>query len=120
MPLCIHSFYFISEEKLSTSLGHCLISFENPPGFFKQNSSHVYLMLPWLSNYQFHAFTVFPSTEPNLYSICFIHKCGDCIGKLIGLITTPTTHKPYFVVPFLSPKMLLKASRFLFPASLLA
>jgi len=80
----------------------CLISFENPPGFGKQNSAYVYLMLPWLSKYQFHAFTVFPSATPNHSSIC-IHKCGDWTEKLMKTITTPT-HKPAFVVgPFLSP-----------------
>ena len=80
----------------------CLISFENPPGFGKQNCGYVYLMLPWLSKYQFHAFSVFPSNKPNQSSIC-IHKCGDWTGKLMNAITTPT-HKPSFVVgPFLSP-----------------
>lgn len=80
----------------------CIISFENPPGFGKQNSAYVYLMLPWLSKQQFHAFTVFPCTKPNHSSIC-IHKCGDWTGKLMKTITTPT-HKPAFVVgPFLSP-----------------
>ena len=34
----------------------CIVSFENPPGFGRQNSAYVYLMLPWLSKYQFHAF----------------------------------------------------------------
>lgn len=80
----------------------CIISFENPTGFGKQNSAYVYLMLPWLSKYQFHAFTVFPCTKPNHSSIC-IHKCGDWTEKLMKTITTPT-HKPAFVVgPFLSP-----------------
>lgn len=80
----------------------CIISFENPPGFGKQNSAYVYLMLPWLSKYQFHAFTVFPHTKPNHSSIC-ISKCGDWTEALMKQITTPI-HKPAFVVgPFLSP-----------------
>jgi hypothetical protein len=80
----------------------CIISFENPPGFGKQNSAYVYLMLPWLSKSQFHAFTVFPGTKKDHSSIC-IHKCGDWTGKLMKAITTPS-HKPAFVVgPFLSP-----------------
>jgi len=80
----------------------CLISFANPPGFGRQNSAYVYLMLPWLSRYQFHAFTVFPDIKANHSSIC-IHKCGDWTQKLMKTITTPT-HKPAFVVgPFLSP-----------------
>jgi hypothetical protein len=80
----------------------CLITFKNPPGFGEQNAAYTYLMLPWLSKYQFHAFTVFPSTTPNHSSIC-IHKCGDWTQKLMKTISTPT-HKPAFVVgPFLSP-----------------
>mmetsp|Transcript_27925 Transcript_27925/g.59335 ORF Transcript_27925/g.59335 Transcript_27925/m.59335 type:complete len:169 (+) Transcript_27925:361-867(+) len=80
----------------------CIISFENPPGFFKQNSAFAYLMLSWLSKLQFRAFSVFPCTKPNHSSIC-IHKCDDWTEKLMKQITT-STHKPAFVVsPFLSP-----------------
>lgn len=80
----------------------CLIEFENPAGFGKQNSAYVYLMLPWISKTQFHAFTVFPGNKPNHSSIC-IHKCGDWTGKLMKQISIPA-HKPAFVVgPFLSP-----------------
>ncbi|KAL9183809.1 hypothetical protein ACHAXT_004665 [Thalassiosira profunda] len=80
----------------------CLISFENPPGFGRQNSAYVYLMLPWLSRGQFHAFSVFPGKNPNHSSIC-ITKCGDWTGKLMKAVPAPC-HKPAFVVgPFLSP-----------------
>jgi len=80
----------------------CLIEFENPAGFGKQNSAYVYLMLPWISKTQFHAFTVFPAQKPNHSSIC-IHKCGDWTGELMKQISIPA-HKPAFVVgPFLSP-----------------
>ncbi len=80
----------------------CLIEFENPAGFGKQNSAYVYLMLPWISKYQFHAFTVFPGNKPNHSSIC-IHKCGDWTGELMKQISIPA-HKPAFVCgPFLSP-----------------
>ena len=80
----------------------CLITFKNPTSFGEQNAAYTYLMLPWLSKYQFHAFTVFPSTIPNHSSIC-IDACGDWTKKLMKTISTPT-HKPAFVVgPFLSP-----------------
>ena len=80
----------------------CIISFENPPGFGKQNSAYVYLMLPWISKYEFHAFTVFPCSKPNHSSIC-IHACGGWTGKLMEAISTPTD-KPAFVIgPYLSP-----------------
>lgn len=93
----IESAYF---ERLGDT--SCIISFKNPPGFGTQNSAYVYLMLPWLSKYQFHAFTVFPGTRPNSSSIC-IHKCGDWTQELMKKITAPT-HKAAFVVgPFLSP-----------------
>jgi ferric-chelate reductase len=88
-------------ERLSDTC--CIISsFENPPGYGKQNSAYMYLMLPWLSRYQFHAFTVFPSNKPNHSSIC-ISKCGNWTQSLIKEISTPT-HKPAFIMgPFLSP-----------------
>lgn len=93
----IESAYF---ERLGMT--SCIVSFENPPGFGKQNSAYVYIMLPWLSKYQFHAFTVFPCTKPNHSSVC-IHKCGDWTTMLMEKISTPT-HKPAFVIgPYLSP-----------------
>jgi len=80
----------------------CLIEFENPAGFGKQNSAYIYLMLPWISKFQYHAFTIFPSSKPNHSSIC-IYNSGDWTGKLLKNITVPA-HKPAFVVgPFLSP-----------------
>jgi hypothetical protein len=93
-------------ERLSDNI--CTITFENPPGFGKQNSAYVYLMLPWISRYQFHAFTVFPGNTPNTSCIC-INKCGDWTEALMKEISTPT-HKPAFVMgpnlsPFSSPAM---------------
>ena len=80
----------------------CIVSFENPPGFGRQNAAYAYLMLPWLSRSQFHAFTVFPCTKPGHYSMC-IYNSGDWTEQLIQTIATPT-HKPAFLVgPFVSP-----------------
>ena len=80
----------------------CIVEFENPSGFGKQNSAYVYLMLPWVNKYQYHAFTVFPSSKPN-HSTCCIYKTGDWTGELLKNITVPA-HKPAFVVgPYLSP-----------------
>ncbi|KAL7550022.1 hypothetical protein ACHAWF_015458 [Thalassiosira exigua] len=78
------------------------ITFENPKGFERQNSAYVYLMLPWLSKYQFHPFSVYPSQKPNHSQLC-ISKSGGWTGDLMAEITTPF-HKPAFIVgPFLSP-----------------
>ena len=113
IPLCVYATDKLIEGLFKTHLvesAHfqrlgdtsCLISFKNPSGFGKQNSAYVYLMLPWLSKYQFHAFTVFPSFKPNHSSVC-IDMAGDWTQQVMNAITTPT-HKPAFVVgPFLSP-----------------
>lgn len=68
-------------ERLGDS--SCVISFETPQSFGNQNSAYVYLMLPWLSKYQFHVFSVYPCTEPNHTQLC-ISKTGD--GKRSLLI----------------------------------
>ena len=79
-----------------------LVSFENPQGFGRQNSAYIYLMLPWLSTCQFHAFTVIPSAKANHSSIV-INEAGDWTRQLMQAVTVPT-HRPAFVVgPFLSP-----------------
>ena len=94
-------------ERLSESF--CLITFENPPGFGKFNAAYVYLVLPWISKVQYHAFTVFPSLNKSNHSSICIHGCGDWTKALMKEVTTPA-HKPAYVVgpytsPFSSPAM---------------
>ena len=87
-------------ERIGDSI--CNVVFENPPGFGKHNSAYVYLMLPWLSTNQFHAFTIFQGPRPNTSSIS-ISKCGDWSEALMKEIKSPT-HKLAFVMgPYLSP-----------------
>ncbi|KAL9186835.1 hypothetical protein ACHAXT_010555 [Thalassiosira profunda] len=89
-------------ERLGDS--SCLVTFENPRGstFGQQNSSYAYLMLPWLSKNQFHAFSVYPSQRKGHSQIC-ISKAGGWTGELMSEISVPA-HKPAFVAgPFLSP-----------------
>ena len=94
----LESAYF---ERLSDSF--CLITFENPTGFGKPNAAYLYLVLPWVSKVQYHAFTVFPSLDkPNHSSIC-IHGCGDWTKALMNEVSTPA-HKPAYIMgPYLSP-----------------
>ena len=54
----------------------CVITFENPRGFGNQNSAYVYLMLPWLSKYQFHVFSIYPCNKVGQSQIC-ISKSGE-------------------------------------------
>lgn len=80
----------------------CVITFENPSGFERGNSSYVYIMLPWLSKYQFHAFSVYPSRNPKSSQMC-ISKSGKWTTALMDELTTPV-HRPAFIVgPYLSP-----------------
>lgn len=87
-------------ERIGDSI--CNIVFENPPGFGKQNSAFVYLMLPWLSKNQYHAFTIFQGPRPNTSSIC-ISKCGDWSEALMKEIETPTDKLAFVMGPYLSP-----------------
>jgi len=45
--------------------------FENPKGFDSIKTSYVYIMCPWISKYQWHAFSLFPyPSEPNHSMLC--------------------------------------------------
>ena len=119
----VENVYF---ERLGDS--SCIVSFENPPNFGDQNSAYIYLMIPWLSRYQFHAFSVYPCKTPGHTQLC-ISKTGDgeqkvvlivsyfhhqashrtyhkpetWTGRLFNEISTPT-HRPAFIMgPYLSP-----------------
>jgi hypothetical protein len=60
----------------------CIVLFENPPGLGRQNSAYIYLMLPWLSKTQFHAFTASLCISPNHSCVCINQcGCGDCWTK---------------------------------------
>ena len=87
-------------ERLGDS--SCVITFENPSSFGKANSAYCFIMLPWISKYQFHAFSVYPSSVPNCSQFC-ISKSGDWTEALMNELPTPV-HKAAFIVgPFLSP-----------------
>lgn len=80
-----------------------VVSFQNPPGFDCTQASYLYLLLPWLSKYQWHAFTVFPHPTEKNCSTVYINKAGDWTGRLYSAIRHPV-HKPgYCVGPFRSP-----------------
>lgn len=59
----------------------CTVTFENPPGFEDFNSAYVYIMLPWVSKYQFHAFSVYPFSKPGHSQLC-ISKSGEICWML--------------------------------------
>mmetsp|Transcript_19662 Transcript_19662/g.27645 ORF Transcript_19662/g.27645 Transcript_19662/m.27645 type:complete len:732 (+) Transcript_19662:212-2407(+) len=82
----------------------CSLTFDNPPGFQAHtDASYVYLVLPWISKYEFHAFTIFPhSRDPEKTEIC-IASAGDWTKKLNELIQYPTYKPAYVLGPFMSP-----------------
>jgi ferric-chelate reductase len=80
-----------------------VLSFQNPPGFDCAQASYIYLLLPWLSKYQWHAFSVFPNSTEKDSSTVYIKKAGDWTEALYSAIRLPV-HKPgYCIGPFRSP-----------------
>ena len=48
-----------------------LVTFETPDGLLKSSSSSfVYVMIPWISKYQWHAFSVYDSKKPGHSQLC--------------------------------------------------
>ncbi|KAL7532935.1 hypothetical protein ACHAXR_006525, partial [Thalassiosira sp. AJA248-18] len=96
----IESAYF---ERLSDA--SCLLTFENPEGFSKLNAAYVYVMLPWISKSQNHAFTMFPGREPNTSQVCIssVGRDGEWTAMLMKKISIPAHLPAYITGPYLSP-----------------
>ena len=108
-----------------------LVTFETPDGMTKSgSSSFVYVMIPWISKYQWHAFSVYDSMKPGHSQLCItkasegtskcmrqqslvshqhhslITRCfssGSWTAALIDEISVPS-HRPMFVTQaYISP-----------------
>ena len=76
--------------------------FENPKGFNSSKTSYVYIMCPWLTKYQWHAFSLFPHPrEPNHSMIC-IGVVGDWTEELYKKVQRPTIKPLNVLGPFRS------------------
>ena len=111
----IYSSSFLVESTIFRRLGNqTFLSFHNPEGFVLDRASYVYIMLPWISKYQWHAFSVFPHpTLENTSSLCMA-AIGDWSKELHSRVERPTARPAWICGPFLSPfasgKCFLKSS----------
>ena len=84
--------------------GGVVVEFKNPNGFNTGDGSgktaYVYVMIPWLSRFQWHAFTQFPHPKkPNHSTLC-IGNAGDWTKRLHDEIDAPAIKPAYFCGPF--------------------
>jgi len=82
---------------------HVLVSWENPPGFKSIGAGYVYICLPWVSLYQWHAFSiVVHPTLPNYSLVCMAAK-GDWTKQVHQELSKPSCRPGYVYGPFPSP-----------------
>lgn len=75
---------------------------ENPDDFEVSKTSFVYIMCPWISKFQWHAFTIFPHpTKPNHSTLC-ISVAGDWTKQLYSEIWAPSLKPVYVLGPLRS------------------
>lgn len=100
----LYSRIFLVESTIFRRLGNqTVLSFRNPEGFGFNRASYVYIMLPWISQYQWHAFSVFPHpTEKNTSSLCMA-AVGNWTKELHSQVARPTARPAWICGPFLSP-----------------
>lgn len=78
----------------------CAMHFANPEGFKVDSSSYILVLLPWVSKYEWHAFSVFPHpTEASTSSVC-IAVLGDWTSNLHTKLERPTSRPAWIQGPF--------------------
>ena len=79
------------------------LTFEHPEGFKYDGTGYVYVCLPWISRWQWHAFSIFPHPwRPNHSSIC-VSVAGDWTEAVHHAVVRPTSRPMWVCGPFSSP-----------------
>ena len=80
------------------------LHFQNPHNWDKQpKTSYVYLMCPWISKYQWHAFTIFPEPTKENHTMLCLESSGDWTKELHRKIKVPCLRPLYVLGPYKSP-----------------
>eukprot|EP00577_Skeletonema_sp_RCC1716_P009407 CAMPEP_0113382790 /NCGR_PEP_ID=MMETSP0013_2-20120614/6028_1 /TAXON_ID=2843 ORGANISM="Skeletonema costatum, Strain 1716" /NCGR_SAMPLE_ID=MMETSP0013_2 /ASSEMBLY_ACC=CAM_ASM_000158 /LENGTH=652 /DNA_ID=CAMNT_0000265317 /DNA_START=138 /DNA_END=2093 /DNA_ORIENTATION=+ /assembly_acc=CAM_ASM_000158 len=80
------------------------LHFLNPPNWDKKpKTSYVYVMCPWISKYQWHAFTIFPEPTKEDHTMLCIESSGDWTKELHRKIKVPCLRPLYVLGPYKSP-----------------
>eukprot|EP00986_Skeletonema_menzelii_P017105 scaffold17474_cov90-Skeletonema_menzelii.AAC.1 len=78
--------------------------FKNPDNWEKEpKTSYVYVMCPWISKYQWHAFTIFPELSKENRTMLCIESSGDWTKELHRKIKVPCIRPLYVLGPYKSP-----------------
>jgi hypothetical protein len=77
------------------------LQFRHPPGY-QDTVGYIYLMVPWVSNRQWHAFSVYRNPDGETSSIC-ITNAGDWTKALHESVKEPTFRPVWVQGPFPSP-----------------
>ena len=79
------------------------LHFGNPKSWENRSpTSYVYIMCPWISKYQWHAFTMFPEPLKENHSMLCIGASGDWTKKLHDKIQAPCLRQLYVHGPFIT------------------
>lgn len=80
------------------------LHFQNPDNWDKQpKTSYVYVMCPWISKYQWHAFTIFPEPTKQNHTMLCLESSGDWTKELHRKIKAPCLRPLYVLGPYKSP-----------------
>ena len=79
------------------------LHFKNPRSWEEEpKTSYVYVMCPWISKYQWHAFTMFPEPQKENHTMLCIAASGDWTKELHERIKAPGYRQMYVIGPFKS------------------
>ena len=79
------------------------LHFENPKSWENRSpTSYVYIMCPWISKYEWHAFTMFPEPSKENHSMLCIGASGDWTKQLYDKIEVPCLRQLYIHGPYMT------------------
>lgn len=79
------------------------VTFKTPPGLGTRDASYVYICLPWVSKFEFHAFSVVQNHDKPGYSSILMQRVGNWTRKVHRLTDKPTQRPVWIHGPFPSP-----------------
>ena len=79
------------------------LQFSNPKGYESNVTGYIMLCIPWISKWEWHAFSVFAHPSKPGHSCVCIASNGDWTRELHDEVNAPTTRPVFIAGPFASP-----------------
>lgn len=79
------------------------LTFKKPPGFDLSDVGYIYICIPWISLFEWHAFSVYPHLSKPDYACVCIAISGDWTAKLHQELVCPSVRPCWVYGPFPSP-----------------